>query len=60
MGEIAEMIMMGYLCQKCGTFIDMDGALGFPRSCDCCDVDEIRKLKNKNKKKKTKREQQQG
>jgi hypothetical protein len=55
MGEMTEMIMMGFLCQKCGTFIDMD-AFGFPRCCDCCKVEE----KVIPKKKKKKREKQQG
>ena len=55
MGDIAEMIMMGFLCQRCGAFIDRDG-FGIPRHCDCCKVEE----EVKPKKKKIKREKQQG
>lgn len=34
MGDIADMILEGLLCQECGTF--MEGAEGFPRSCLIC------------------------
>lgn len=34
MGEIAEMILEGELCQECGEF--MDGATGHPRTCRAC------------------------
>ena len=33
MGEMAEMMLDGTLCEACGSFIDMDGAEGFPRYC---------------------------
>jgi hypothetical protein len=39
MGEIAEMIMMGYVCQHCGMPIDGDG-WGFPRCCEECTDEE--------------------
>jgi hypothetical protein len=42
MGEIAEMIMMGFICQQCGMPIDGDG-WGYPRCCDDCET-EIKKL----------------
>ena len=58
MGDIAEMIMMGFLCQKCGAYIDRD-AWGFPRNCDCCEIEENRKI-IPIKKKHKKREKQQG
>lgn len=35
MGEIAEMIMMGFICQQCGMPIDGD-AWGYPRDCSDC------------------------
>lgn len=35
MGEIAEMIIEGILCEECGVFIDEDYA-GFPRKCEDC------------------------
>jgi hypothetical protein len=39
MGEIADMILMGFICQQCGMPIDGD-AYGFPRCCEDCD-DEV-------------------
>lgn len=35
MGEIAEMVIEGLLCQECGCFIDGDTP-GYPRSCEDC------------------------
>jgi hypothetical protein len=37
MGEIAEMMLDGTLCECCGEYIDDDGGEGFPRYCsaDC-------------------------
>lgn len=35
MGEIAEMMLDGTLCEGCGVFLDGD-ADGFPRRCDDC------------------------
>lgn len=34
MGDIAEMILEGILCQDCGSFIGE--ATDYPRSCDDC------------------------
>jgi hypothetical protein len=49
MGEIAEMIMMGFMCQQCGMPIDGDG-WGYPRCCDDCkDQYETPKQIEKNK-----------
>jgi hypothetical protein len=36
MGEIAEMMLEGILCQSCGVYIDEGEAQGFPRTCDEC------------------------
>ena len=33
MGEIAEMMLDGTLCEGCGVYLDDDGADGFPRYC---------------------------
>lgn len=44
MGEIAEMVLDGILCERCGSFIDGDSP-GFPRLCSDC--------KPKKRKKKT-------
>jgi hypothetical protein len=35
MGEIAEMMLDGTLCEGCGAYLDGDGE-GFPRYCDDC------------------------
>ena len=34
MGEVAEMMLDGTLCQFCGVYLD-GGADGYPRSCGC-------------------------
>lgn len=34
MGDIADMILEGELCQECGAY--MEGADGYPRSCRSC------------------------
>ena len=36
MGEIAELILEGFLCIDCGSFIDGD-ATGHPRKCEDCE-----------------------
>jgi hypothetical protein len=39
MGEIAEMTILGLLCQSCGSLIDGD-VVGYPRECrDCKEED---------------------
>lgn len=35
MGEIAEAILEGAMCQTCGEFFE-DGEVGFPRTCAAC------------------------
>ncbi|WP_176047869.1 hypothetical protein [Burkholderia sp. BCC1644] len=35
MGEIAEMMLDGTLCEGCGVYLEGDGE-GFPRRCDDC------------------------
>ena len=37
MGEIAEMMLDGSLCQDCSPVIDDGNGEGFPVSCDSCD-----------------------
>ena len=39
MGEIAEMMLDGTLCQHCGTFISATPA-GYPRTCRACHVEQ--------------------
>ena len=34
MGEIADMMLEGILCQQCGVY--MEGDAGFPRTCASC------------------------
>lgn len=38
MGEAAEMILEGILCQSCGGFIDGEET-GYPRDCEDCEVE---------------------
>ncbi len=38
MGEIAEDMIAGYLCQHCGQEIDGDEP-GYPRNCTACESD---------------------
>jgi hypothetical protein len=40
MGEIAEMMIMGILCEQCGVLIDGESS-GHPRKCDHCEGKEI-------------------
>ena len=35
MGDVADMVIDGYLCQQCGVVIDNDES-GSPRTCDNC------------------------
>ena len=35
MGDIAEMMLEGILCEQCGCFIDFD-YVGHPRLCEDC------------------------
>ncbi|MCC8963724.1 hypothetical protein H8A95_15750 [Bradyrhizobium sp. Pear76] len=37
MGEIAEMMLEGILCEGCGELIDEDG-VGHPQRCSSCDM----------------------
>lgn len=45
MGEIAEMMLEGILCQECGGFIDDHEADGYPRSCKDCQEDAANERK---------------
>lgn len=36
MGEVAEMMIEGLLCEQCGEFLDGDEA-GYARKCDGCE-----------------------
>lgn len=47
MGEIADQVIEGFLCEICTCFIDGDSP-GFPRKCNEC------KPKKRNKKRKSK------
>lgn len=40
MGEIAEMMLDGTLCQRCGAFLDGNSP-GYPRYCKDCAKDEV-------------------
>lgn len=39
MGEIAEMILNGVLCDICGCLVDGE-EVGYPRKCEDCEEDE--------------------
>ena len=41
MGEIAEMMLDGTLCEGCGTYLDGEGD-GVPRRCSACKRDDAR------------------
>ena len=36
MGEIAEMMLEGAMCEECGEFIDDGEECGYPRLCAAC------------------------
>ena len=36
MGEQAELMINGDVCQYCGVYLDDEGD-GFPRSCEACE-----------------------
>ena len=36
MGEVAEMMLDGTLCQYCGVYLDNEDPGGFPESCEDC------------------------
>jgi hypothetical protein len=40
MGEIAEMIIEGILCEQCGVLVD-GNISGYPRKCDDCSEQKI-------------------
>lgn len=41
MGEMAEMMLSGIMCQCCGVYLDVDEECGFPMSCDDCGEGEV-------------------
>ena len=51
MGDIADMILEGILCEECGVYIGDGG--GFPRTCDGCRTDrgENRRLEARRERK---------
>lgn len=53
MGEIADMMLDGVLCQICGEYLGGDGS-GFPMTCAACSREEKPKKRKKRKKKKKK------
>ena len=48
MGEIAEAIINGFLCDKCTCIVDGDEP-GYPRKCSDCKPRKKRKKKKKGK-----------
>lgn len=43
MGEYAEMILEGTLCEGCGCFISAEPT-GFPQKCDDCFEEELKSI----------------
>lgn len=43
MGEIADMIIEGVLCEQCGAYVGDE--VGFPRSCPDCERERTPKVK---------------
>lgn len=39
MGEAAEMVLEGLLCEVCGAYVDGEEP-GYPRKCENCEVKE--------------------
>ena len=37
MGEIADMMLEGILCQYCGEWLHVEEGSGFPESCEGCE-----------------------
>ncbi len=52
MGDIADLIIEGTLCECCGEWIG--DAVGYPRKCPYCISEEINENKKKSKKKQKK------
>jgi hypothetical protein len=44
-GEIADMMLDGIMCELCGTFMEDRQAPGYPRKCHCCRRDEQKEEK---------------
>lgn len=40
MGDIADMVIEGILCESCGVYIEGD-APGYPRSCSDCILESM-------------------
>ena len=47
MGEIAEMVINGLLCQVCGSWMEDFQECGYPRTCDYCKEREERNERKK-------------
>jgi hypothetical protein len=39
MGDFADMVIEGIMCEMCGVFIDAEGC-GHPQKCDYCEQNE--------------------
>jgi hypothetical protein len=50
MGDMADMMIEGVLCEECGSLIDRD-APGYPRSCEDCREERRKSLKRSRDKK---------
>lgn len=51
MGDVADMIIEGILCEWCGEYIG--DSVGYPRKCSGCKTEYQEEIRKKNKSKKT-------
>jgi hypothetical protein len=51
LGEIAEMMLDGTLCEQCGEYIEECEPEGFPRLCESCEAKEKPPLQRRRKEK---------
>lgn len=56
MGEIADMMLDGTLCEQCGEYIDDElGSPGYPRLCPACQSSQRREDKKAQARRKAKK-----
>ena len=48
MGEIADMIINGFLCQQCGQYMPDYEEPGYPRTCPDCEKENRKEKENTN------------
>lgn len=56
MGEIADMMVNGFMCQSCGQFMPDGEEPGYPRDCQDCKNEDRRSRRKTRRNKKRKGE----